>query len=381
MEKNEKQQFFDILGKAQRILVAIPSRPDGDTLGASLGLAAFLKKMNKEAEMVCETNDFGRFSFLPGIENIKHELGFAKNFVVSVDTEKTPLDEISYHKTGNVLKIYLKPKPGSEYQAEQVTFSAEAPSFDLIITLDVSSLEHLGDLYYKNAQMFFDTPKVNIDNHVKNENFGQINIVDVTSASSSEILLQLLKEYEEALIDENIATDLLAGIISETNSFQHPHTTPNSFLNASQLISYGARQQEIIQYLFKTKELPVLKLLGRAMARMSNMKEYGSVLSVVTKSDIEKSAAGSGDIYKVFQELISSVSDARILFFVAENNEGLELYIFVNQNIKLEEIVNHFGGKTLSVSVGRAYLKGKTSAEAETIIHGALMELKPRLGI
>ena len=380
IEQKQFDQLFDMIGKSQRVLIALPANPNGDTLGSSLAFAGFLKKLNKQVEVYCQKTDFGNLSFLPQLEEIKHEVILPKSFVISVSTANAQLDELSYDASPDKVSIFLKPKNGN-FNPEDITFSNEAAGLSLIVCLDTSSLESLGALYEKNAEMFFNTPKVNIDNHINNENYGTINIIDVTAASTAEILLELLKKYESSLIDENIATNLLTGIISETNSFQHNKTTPDSFLKASELISFGAKQQEIIRNLFKTKDLSVLKLWGRAMARIKNLSDYSAMLSVVGIADVEKSGAEEKDILKVAEDLAANISDAKILFFVAERNDYLEMFISANPNIKLQELVHFFGGEFISDDFARAKIKGRAITEVEQVILGALGQLKPRLGL
>ncbi len=380
MQRSDQEKLFELIGKSQRILIALPKHPNGDTLGGSLALAAFLRKLNKDVEIYCEEKDFGNLSFLPGIEEIHHEILFPKSFIISVKTNNAKLDELSYDLLPENVNIYLKPKEGV-FSPEDVSFSSDVTQFNLIICVDVPSLEALGALYEKNAEMFFAVPKVNIDNHIHNDNYGNINIVDVTASSSSEILLALLRDYEASLIDQDIATNLLTGIITETNSFQHNRTTPSSFINASELIAYGAKQQEIVRNLFKTKELPVLKLWGRAMARIQIISEYDTIFSVVGISDIEKSEASEADIFQVARDFMVNINDAKMIFFVAERPDSLEMYVASNPNIKLTELVNYLGGSFVADGLGKIIIKNKNITEVAQYIKETLSDLKSRLGI
>jgi nanoRNase/pAp phosphatase (c-di-AMP/oligoRNAs hydrolase) len=380
MQFPNEQQFFDSIGKSYKILIALPENPNADTLGSALALAAFLRKLNKEVEIFCEKNDFGNLSFLPNIQWIKSQIAFSETFVISVDTTKTKIDEISYHQLDDQVNINIKPQSGV-FTSTDVSFGSEKLIPDLIICVDTPSLEHLGELYSKNAEMFFNTPRVNIDNHLGNENYGNINIVDITVSSTSEILLELIKTYEASLIDGQIATCLLAGIISSTNSFQHASTTPASFMRASELISYGADQQQIIRHLFKTKSLSMLKLLGRSMARIKNIQQFDSVFTAVSSQDLEKSEANQEDILKAVLEFTKSISDAKLIFFAVERESFVELYIYANPNIKFAEVINHFGGQLVFGTLARAEIKNASIAEAENIVSQALAELKPRIGL
>ena len=381
MQFPNQQEFFDEIGKSYKILIALPKNPNADTIGCALALSAFLKKLNKEVDIFCDKHDFENLQFLPGINSIRSQIDFPETFVVSVSTEKTKLDEISYHAdpAANKVNIHLKPKAGA-FDANDISFGKEKLTADLIIFVDTPSLEHLGDLYARNAESFFNTPKVNIDNHVGNENYANINIVDITCSSTSEILLELLKNYEKNLIDEDIATCLLTGIISSTNSFQHASTTPSSFLRASELIEMGAKQQEIVRHLFKTKNLSMLKLLGRAMARIKSLPQFSAVFSVVTAQDLERSEADQEDIFKAAEEFCKNVAGAKLVFFAVEQ-QPLALYFCGNPNIKLAELVNYFGGQFVSGTLAKAELSSRKINEIEQVLLDALADLKPRLGL
>lgn len=380
MDSKLQQQFFDLIAKSQRVLIALPKNPNGDTLGSGLALAAFLRKLNKDVEIICETKDFGQYGFLPGIGDIKSEIQLAKNFVISVATNRASLEELSYNILPDKISIYLKPKSGV-FQPEDVSFGTEAPTYNLIICVDTPSLESLGKLYEQNTEVFFNTPKVNIDNHLNNENYATLNIIDVTASSTAEILLNLLKNYEESLIDENIATNLLTGIIYETRSFQHTATSPNSFLHASELINFGARQADIITNLFKTKDLAVLKLWGRAMARIKTIPEFSTAYSAVNMADVQKSGTNYEQILKVAEDFVANISNHKLAFLAVEREDSVELFITSNPNIKLAELALYFGGEYVGEHLVRVELKDLTLDQTEAKVNEALSNLKPRLGI
>ena len=75
----------------------------------------------------------------------------------------------------------------------------------------------------------------------------------MTAASTAEILVGIIEALGQNLLDDDVATCLLTGMIADTGSFQHPNTTPKALTVAAQMVGFGARQQEIIKHLFKTK--------------------------------------------------------------------------------------------------------------------------------
>src|ERR1700690_3083658 len=112
MQIPNEQQLFELIEKAQKILIALPKNPNPDTLGSALAMSAFLKKMNRSVDVLCERKDFDNLDFLPGIKEIKNQIILASTFVISVDTSKTKLEELSYRSDEDKVNIHLKSTGG-----------------------------------------------------------------------------------------------------------------------------------------------------------------------------------------------------------------------------------------------------------------------------
>jgi bifunctional oligoribonuclease and PAP phosphatase NrnA len=380
MDLQIQEKILDLIQKSRKPLIVLPTRPDGDALGAGLGLYLFLNKEGKDSAICGLGLDRERYGFLPSFDQVSTEPQFTKSFVISVNTLTTKLKELSYSAEDSVVNIFLKPSEG-EFKPEDVSFKSGPSDHDLIICINIQSLDSLGDLYAKNTEVFFGTPLLNIDNNISNENYGVVQAIDLTSASNSEIVLNLIRAGGQVNIDPEIATCLLTGIISATNSFQHNRTTPQAFLSASELIQSGGKQQEIVQHLFKTKHLSVLKLWGRAMARIKNLSESGVVFTALTSQDLERSGAVESEAEKVLKELTANISDVRLLFLCLENNNKIDVYVYAHPNIKLSEILNHFGGRQVSENTGTFVLDNIQLTGVENLIEGAVSNLKMRLGL
>ena len=312
------QQVIAKLTQAKSLLI-LASGTNADSLSASLALRSFLKKLEKEVTVLSYTEVTSKFDFLPESSGILTKIDLTKSLVVNLNTKKTQVAELSYKKTPEQLSIIIKPAAG-EFVPADVTFDASSFPFELVVLLGVPSLEQLGEFYNQNAQLFFQTPVLNVDFKGSNENYGQLNVVDLTATSVSEIVLDLINKFEGSLIDENIATQLLTGIISETNSFQHMRTTPQTFLKASQLVSLGAKQQDIVGHLYKSKSLGLLKLWGRVLARLRQDFDNLLVYSTVNQSDMDKSAATEEDAQGIIKEMAAQLSFAKVFLFFKENS-------------------------------------------------------------
>jgi nanoRNase/pAp phosphatase (c-di-AMP/oligoRNAs hydrolase) len=376
MTQEVSQQIIEKLGKITNVLVIIPPQATGDQIGASLAVFEFLKKLEKEVVVfypelsgVSDTLQIiqKRFDFLPNVNKIINHLNFSKSFVIDLNTTKSEVEELSYKKETGKLSIYIK--PGKEqFTPSDVTFRNSDFPFELIITVGLNSLDQLGTNYDKNTEVFFETPIVNIDYKTSNENYGHYNLIEIAASSVSEVVLDLINKYEATLLDESMATQLLTGIISETNSFQHVRTTPQSFLKASQLISLGAHQQEIINSLYKTKSIGLLKLWGRILARLKNLENLMMVIGVAQNTDIEKSEATNEDISTIIKEMINQLQFAKVFLFLRElPDQTTEVYFATSLPLHLSQIFASFKPKFLALQMVKFNIVAPL-AESEKII-------------
>jgi phosphoesterase RecJ-like protein len=111
-------------------------------------------------------------------------------------------------------------------------------------------------------------PLINIDRRRHNAGYGTINIVDEQASSISELVHKVLHAIDHRLIDTEIATALLTGMIIATNSFRAHNVRPETLALASQLIETGAQREKIIHHLYRSRSLSTLRLWGVALTRL-----------------------------------------------------------------------------------------------------------------
>jgi nanoRNase/pAp phosphatase (c-di-AMP/oligoRNAs hydrolase) len=355
------QQIITKISEVPSVLI-IGNGMNGDSVAGSLALRSFLKKMEKDAVLLIPGSVSDRFRFLPQVDAIEHRIDLTKSFVIDLSTKKSSLAELSYKKEVGRLSIYLKPSSG-EFTSSDVTFRTSNLPYDLVILVGISSLEQLGEFYSKYTELFFDVPMINLDFRASNENYGQYNLVNLSATSVSEIVLDLINKFEASLIDESIATQLLTGIIAETNSFQHIRTTPQTFLKASQLVNLGAKQQEIISHLYKTKTLGLLKLWGRVLARLKQDSQLSAAISAINQSDLEKSGASSEDTDMIIKEMVAQLGFAKIFLFLKEESENLST-VYAHSNLPIN-LINLFKQYNLEI-LGPGTIKFAVSANVLT---------------
>lgn len=374
------QQIINKISEVASILI-IGNGNNGDSLAASLALRSFLRKLEKEAVVLSPMGIADRYNFLPNAEQVVDRVDLKKNFVVDVDTSRTALAELSYKKEVDRLSIFLKPGSG-EFSAQDVSFRSSNFPFDLIVTVGISSPEQLGDFYSNNTSLFFETSIINIDYRGSNESFGQFNLINLAATSACEIVFDLINKFEASLIDENIATQLLAGIIVETNSFQHVRTTPQTFLKASQLVSLGAKQQEIISHLYKTKSLGLLKLWGRVLARLKEDNSLNLVYSAINQNDLTRSSASHEDVESILKEMATQLTFAKIFVFLKEETDDrTTVYSHTVLPINLSDIFGQFNPQNVNNGVKFTIPQQLPDAEKEVleILRVKVEKLKPNL--
>ncbi len=349
MQNNTERQVLDLIKRKERILV-LPSSPvDGDSIGTALALYLALKKLGKEATVVCSEAIPDLLQFLPSTKVVGKKVSSSNDFIVTLDCKNAKVENIKSFVENNKINIVISPLEG-RFSEDDISFNKGEVSYDLIITVDTADLSQLKSIYENNIEMFHQIPVINIDHHISNAHFGKVNYIDIMASSTAELLLPILEklanEEEIDLIDEDIATLLLTGIITDTGSFQNANTTPKSFAVSAQLISYGARQQEIIQHVYKTKQLSQLKLWGRVLSKIQTDKEYRIVWSSVSQQDFRDTESTEDETGDIIDELMTNAPGAEVILLLKERKNNIVSVSIRTTTSAIDgsKIAEHFGG-------------------------------------
>ena len=142
-------------------------------------------------------------------------------------------------------------------------WSAQASgSIECVIALDCGDEQRLGAIWANLPE-----PKpflINIDHHISNTRFGQINWVDPSAASTAELVLQLIDQLGVTL-NQDIATCLLYGIVGDTLGFRTPNTTPLQLQYAERCMEAGASLNDSIAHQFNRRSQALICLWGKAL--------------------------------------------------------------------------------------------------------------------
>lgn len=324
LTKDQISAAVSAINGAQRILVVPHANVDPDGIGSALACGMLFTQLGKDVTVICPDSKPESLRFLPGFEKLQEGIETSQNFVITINLENgTEVDKLRYTVEDNKVNIIVMPKAG-QISAKNIAFGDTGPAFDLIIAVDTADLPLMGQFYTDNVDLFTSVPLLNIDHHISNTNYGQIQMIDTTAASATEVLYDWFMHepsFKEK-VTPDIATLLLTGLITDTRSFQNPNTTPRSLEVAAELLERGARQQEIVQHIYKTKPLSTLKIWGRALNRIQVDRSSGIVWSSVSKEDLAEMEATSKETSGILDELISTIPDADVHILFTEMEEG-----------------------------------------------------------
>ncbi len=313
------EQINEQFGKAKHVLIAIPKGGTGDNICAAASLAHYLRAHKKEVDIVCDAFLFPKnLNFIKNeIGEIKHNLPAIQALDISIDVTDTPLSELSYDVKDNKLKIHVAIKEGT-ITPKQVQTKNTSYRYDTIVTIGTADLDSLAGVSKKAADMFYELPIINIDHAASNEHYGQINVIELSASSNSELIFRLLDKLGEHTLTKNIAHLLLTGIIIATKSFKTNNVTPKLLTIASRLMTMGAQREEIVTSLFRTRTLTSLKLWGAALSELQHEPRHNMVWSVIPREVFIRAKATIEELDNIIEEIIINSPQAEIIVLLHE---------------------------------------------------------------
>jgi phosphoesterase RecJ-like protein len=256
---------------AKHALVATHENPDADTLGAALGVATIVEHHGGRATLISTDPVPPLYAFLAGMD-----------------------------------RFVADPTPDGDY--------------DLLVVCDCGSLDRLGAVRERHAELFERLPRVLIDHHASNTEGGPRDWVDPMAAATCELVTLLAARLDVPLDvrDAAMAAALMAGIVMDTSTFAHPNSTPRTLTVAAALVEAGAPLAEISRRLYRSKPDAQLRLFGRVLDRLE-VTDGGRVIhSWLDDADL----AATGTLGAHSEGLIdllaqSETADVAILFKAA----------------------------------------------------------------
>lgn len=267
MTTHTAKQVYAALMQSTRIALVPHQRPDGDALGAATAASQWLEAAGKDVSIIASTGIDAHLNYLPHADRVVQD----------------PLI----------------------WQIKQ---------FDYVMVFDSGDLEYTGVAEQIN-QLAQRPIIINMDHHKSNTKFGDINLVQTTGASTTEILYTFFR-INGVAINPNMATSLMTGLIADTDNFTNAATTEKSLAVGSHLVDLGANFNTIKAHIYKNTPLSLLKLWGDVFSRMTHHDKHDVVYSYVTQADMKK--------YNLRFDQIAGLSN--FMNNLAEGKAGMLLY-------------------------------------------------------
>ncbi len=218
----------DTIRQHKRFLISAHIDPEADAVGSQLALASLLRRLGKEVTIVDQDSAPDSCGFLFQLKQIK----LFKD-----------LDKSSFKKP------------------------------DCVIIVDCPTLERIGRV---RELITDDTVVVNIDHHVSNDMFGDVNWVDLKAAAVGEMIFDIFKKLKMKILKDE-AVVIYSAILIDTGSFRYSNTTVKTHTIAAELIKNGLDTNTIYEHLFEMKSYQVTRLLGLALSGIKKNK-YGKIV-------------------------------------------------------------------------------------------------------
>jgi phosphoesterase RecJ-like protein len=258
-----KELLSDIrinLHQAENILIVTHIRPDGDAIGSLIGLGLSLQVLGKKVQMISEDGVPRSLKFLAEDLYIAH----------------------------------------SEQEAHQLS-----------IVLDCSEVDRTGSV-------LTGQPDINIDHHVTNTEFAKINLVEVESAATCEILAKYMPLWDLP-ITTRVADALLTGLVTDTIGFRTSSVTPSTLKAAAMLVEHGANLAKIYQVSLDGRTYESARFWGAGLNHLQ--QEDGLVWTVLSMED-RRSAGYPGNDDADLVNMLSTIESARIAVIFVEQPDG-----------------------------------------------------------
>lgn len=280
------------ISAAQRVLVVSHVRPDGDAVGAVLGLGQALAGAGKEVVMALADGVPLALRYLPGCEGIVRE--------VPAGT----LDQ-----------------------------------FDLTMVVDCSDMQRTGGVLGDRI------PDVNIDHHITNPQFAAVNLVIPSQAATSAIIAEFLPVWGLAF-NQTIAANLLTGIVTDTIGFRTSNMTSGTLRLAAMLMDYGADLPELYTRALISKSFEAARYWGMGLhkVRRVDLAGVGSyVWTNLTLAD-RKEANYPGNDDADLVNLLSAIDSDLAVLFIEQKNQHVKVSWRSRPGIDVAQIALQFGG-------------------------------------
>ncbi|WP_066893764.1 DHH family phosphoesterase [Clostridium nigeriense] len=292
---NTLQDISKIILRSSKIGITYHVSPDGDAVGSALALLNALKFLNKDAYLISKD-------------------------IIS--------DNLQFLKCSNEANG-LVTKPLSET--------------DLVVVVDCGNFERISAELKE-----FKGTIINIDHHISNDKYGELNYVDTNAAATAEIIFELLEtlginfdKVNEDLYE--IGTCLYTSLVTDTGGFRHSNVTSRTHKIASKLKELGVNNTYIYQSLFDNNSFEKIRLIGKSINNMELLLDRKVSLIKIPKSYGEELNIEIGDTSDIISFGLQ-IKGVEVSVLIKETDNGSKASLRSKNQIDVRKIAEKLGG-------------------------------------
>ena len=252
--QNARQQIVEKIKNSTNILVTVSADPSVDELSAAIGLTSMLNGLKKHTTAVVSGNVPPAITFLEPAKTFENTVDSLRDFIIALDKEKA--DHLRYKVEGDVVKIFITPYRTTITQ-DDLEFSQGDYNVELVLALGVKDKDNLDKALQAHGKIFHDATVATLSCGDAPSKLGDVNWHEPNASSISEMLVSVSEALkgDSPILDEQIATAFLTGIVAATDRFSNNKTSSKVMTMAAQLMAAGANQQLIAAKLEEAHEI------------------------------------------------------------------------------------------------------------------------------
>lgn len=296
---NDVKEF---LSSPRKIVITTHHKPDGDAMGSSLALWHYLNKFNHSVTVISPT-DYPEFlHWMPGHSEV-----------------------INFEERSNVSKELVS-------------------RADAIFCLDFNKLHRVNELGTEIEKS--SGYKFLIDHHLEPDDFPDYKLWDIKACSTAELVYDFILLMNGAdKIDKTIATCLYTGILTDTDRFRIPTTTPKVHTIAAKLMETGVEHTRIFEEVYETFGENRLRFFGFCLTeRMEVLKDYNAAIIAVDAADLKKYRITTGDTEGLVNYPLQ-IKGVKLAVIIIQRPDQVKLSFRSKGNMDVNELAKeHFEG-------------------------------------
>ncbi len=294
----------NLIEKNQNIGLLPSMKMEKDIAPATLSLFYGLKKLEKNVILFFDQFP-SKFNFL-----IDEEVKAADaDFLISIRETNIKFSRIFYQKIEDELRFFLKTRQGEKKIDERDIYFQSLPKtkpIELLISLGIGQKKEI-----VNFQGGKKIPVINIDIQPNNENYGEINLIQLNYSSFSEIVFEILKIIDENLFDPNSLNSLLTGIIQGSSNFKDSKIKPVTFRKISELMERGANWQKVFYNLFSFEKSDSNQLFQRVLNKLEIIPEKNLNWVLLKLKDFQETNSSPLNLPLIFEKIKSLIFSSK----------------------------------------------------------------------